>query len=148
MSMPFAVTRRSALATAGAIVAGGVLGFVVARNSAAAKQPNATTAANAYGSMPTGGKPLLAVSKLPPNGGVILSSPPVVITRAGGAVHAFSAICTHQGCRVNRVAGGRIVCPCHGSAFDAATGRVVAGPAPRPLPRVRVSVRDGQVYSS
>ena len=148
MSMPFTVTRRSALTTAGAIVVGGALGFVVARNSAAARQPNGTTAANAYGSMPTVGKPLLAVSKLPANGGVILTNPAVVITQASGAVHAFSAICTHQGCHVNRVSGGRIYCPCHGSVFSADTGRVLAGPAPRPLPRVRVSVRGGKVYSS
>ena len=147
MSTPFTVTRRSALATAGAIVVGGAFGFVVARNSAAAKQPNGTTAANAYGSVMTAGKPLLALTKLPQNGGVILSNPAVVITRANGAVHAFSAICTHQGCHVNRVAGEHILCPCHGSVFDAVTGRVVAGPAPRPLPRVRVSVRKGEVYS-
>jgi Rieske Fe-S protein len=135
------------LTTAAAVVAGGVAGFVVARNSAAASAPNGTTAANAYGGTPAAGKPLVALAKVPAaGGGIILANPPVVITRTGGALHAFSAICTHQGCRVNRVAGGQIFCPCHGSVFDAATGKVVAGPAPRPLPRVRVTVRDGEVY--
>jgi Rieske Fe-S protein len=146
MSTPFTINRRSALGAVGAIVLGGVFGFVLARNSAAAKQPNGMTAANAYGNSPAAGKALLALAAIPANGGVILNKPPVVITRTGRAVHAFSAICTHQGCHVNRVAGRRIFCPCHGSVFDAVTGRVVAGPAPRPLPPVRISVRNGEVY--
>jgi Rieske Fe-S protein len=146
MSMPFTITRRSGLTALGAIVVGGVFGFVVARSSAAAKQPNGTTAANAYGSTPTAGKALIAVGALPANGGVILNNPAVVITRTGSAIHAFSAICTHQGCHVNRVTDGRIFCPCHGSVFAAATGRVISGPAPRPLPPVHISVRNGQVY--
>jgi Rieske Fe-S protein len=140
------ISRRSALATTGAIVVGGVVGFVVARNSAAANQPAGTTAANAYGTTPKRGKPLVALARVPANGGVILKNPAVVITRTGGSVHAFSAICTHQGCQVNRVAGGRIFCPCHGSIFDAATGKVVGGPAPRPLPRVKVTIHGGEVY--
>jgi Rieske Fe-S protein len=140
------ISRRSALAATGAIVVGGVVGFVVARNSAAANEPAGTTAANAYGTTPTRGKPLVALARVPANGGVILNSPAVVITRAGGSVHAFSAICTHQGCHVNRIAGGQIFCPCHGSIFDAATGKVVGGPAPRPLPRVKITIRGGEVY--
>lgn len=140
------ITRRSALTATAAIVAGGVVGFVVARNSAAAHEPAGTTAANAYGSTPTRNKPLVALTRVPANGGVILADPAVVITRTGNQLHAFSAICTHQGCHVDRVAGGRIFCPCHGSVFDATTGKVVAGPAPRPLPKVKITVRDGEVY--
>jgi Rieske Fe-S protein len=71
----------------------------------------------------------------------------VVLTKeAGGTVHAFSSICTHQGCPVDKVANGTIQCPCHGSQFDATTGEVVHGPAGRPLPAVAVIVRDGEVY--
>ena len=63
-------------------------------------------------------------------------------------MHAFSATCTHQGCTVGPVRDGRIVCPCHGSEFDARTGAVVRGPATRPLPQVRVVVRDGAVFTA
>jgi Rieske Fe-S protein len=143
------ISRRSALAGAGAVVVGGVIGGVVANNSAAAHEPNGTVEANAYGNTPSGGTALAELGKIPDGGGVILSSPPVVITRSqSGAVHAFSAICTHQGCHVDRVADGKIFCPCHGSVFDATTGAVVGGPAPRPLPKVAVKIRSGEVYSA
>jgi rieske iron-sulfur protein len=58
---------------------------------------------------------------------------------AAGGVLGFSAICTHAACVVSgwRPAEGLLFCPCHGSVYDpAAGGRVVAGPAPRPLPRL------------
>jgi Rieske Fe-S protein len=54
---------------------------------------------------------------------------------AEGQVHAVSARCTHLGCLVafNR-AEGAWECPCHGSRF-APDGKVVQGPAVRPLER-------------
>ena len=45
---------------------------------------------------------------------------------------AISSICTHLGCNVKRTKVG-FACPCHGSRFDK-NGRVVHGPAPKPLP--------------
>jgi cytochrome b6-f complex iron-sulfur subunit len=46
---------------------------------------------------------------------------------------AFSWVCTHLGCTVPwRPAEGRFHCPCHQSQFDR-QGRVLAGPATRPL---------------
>ena len=57
---------------------------------------------------------------------------------------AISAVCTHLGCIVNPSARG-FVCPCHGSVFDP-DGRVLGGPAPRPLPWFEISVApDGQL---
>lgn len=51
---------------------------------------------------------------------------------------AFSAVCTHSGCEVSPPEDGRFLCPCHGSAFDAATGAVLKGPATEPLKKVGV----------
>jgi rieske iron-sulfur protein len=58
---------------------------------------------------------------------------------------AYTAICTHAGCVVVGwdSAAQHFQCPCHGSVFDAADcGRVVAGPAPRPLPALPLHVVD------
>lgn len=58
-------------------------------------------------------------------------------TVAAGGVLAFSAICTHQGCDVKTWMSSEkvLACFCHASKFDARQGaKVVAGPAPRPLP--------------
>ena len=63
--------------------------------------------------------------------------------KAGEAV-AFSAKCTHMGCTV-APAGARLKCPCHGSVYDALTGKNISGPAPRPLPPFSVSVTGGEV---
>lgn len=58
--------------------------------------------------------------------------------------HAISQICTHLGCLVSRTEAG-FQCPCHGSKFNA-IGQVTAGPAPRPLPWLELSLSvDGQL---
>ncbi|HEX8724617.1 MAG TPA: ubiquinol-cytochrome c reductase iron-sulfur subunit [Gemmatimonadaceae bacterium] len=51
---------------------------------------------------------------------------------------AYSLICTHQQCAAGVQNGTQIVCPCHGSRFDA-NGNVVNGPATRPLPTLTTS---------
>ncbi|HEX5498425.1 MAG TPA: Rieske (2Fe-2S) protein, partial [Thermomicrobiales bacterium] len=65
---------------------------------------------------------------------------------------AYSAICTHLGCTVlaKLNARGDIACPCHGSIYDPAAGaKVIAGPAPRPLPSLPVRVGpDGAVVAN
>jgi Rieske Fe-S protein len=128
------------------VAVGGVAGFVVARNSAAAKELGAGAAANAYGAAAPAAAddPVAQLTDVPSGGGLVVGD--VVITREGDTVHAFSATCTHQGCIVSDVTDGEIHCPCHGSAFDANTGAVVTGPATRPLPVVAVEVRDGAVF--
>jgi Rieske Fe-S protein len=139
------VSRRAALRGFVLVAVGGVVGYLLAHDSAAARRSSSLAAANGYGpSSSHTGRPLVAVDQVPSGGGVIVSG--IVVTRdASGTVHAFSATCTHQGCTVNDVRNGVISCPCHGSRFDARTGAVVAGPAPRPLPPVTVQVQGGEV---
>ena len=144
------VSRRAVLGGAAVAVVGGVVGWLIARNSAAATGVG-PAAANGYQFQPSQsgkGRRLIALSAVPAGGGVVVSSARVVLTRdAAGSLHAFSAICTHQGCSVTSVRDGTIRCPCHGSRFDANTGAVVAGPAPAPLPTVAVEVTGGVVYA-
>lgn len=60
---------------------------------------------------------------------------------------AYSALCTHRGCQVV-FRDGRMVCPCHFSAFDPArTGQCYQGPASEYLPRVILDVVDGDVFA-
>lgn len=54
-----------------------------------------------------------------------------------GRLVGYSAVCTHLACAVLwRADDNRLECPCHDGAFDPATGEVLAGPPPRPLPKV------------
>lgn len=58
---------------------------------------------------------------------------------------AFVLNCSHMGCPVRwETASKLFFCPCHGSVYYE-DGTVAAGPAPFPLQRFRVRVRDGQV---
>jgi nitrite reductase/ring-hydroxylating ferredoxin subunit len=150
MSSPTNVSRRRALGYAtgaGVTVAAGVAGYLVANNSAAA-QPGPPSSEYSRPAGGQAGTALAALGAIPDGGGVVLADRKLVLTRSGSTVHCFTAVCTHQQCLVTTVSGGAIHCPCHGSAFDAGTGAVVAGPAPAPLAAVPVTVKDGQVLSS
>ncbi|MBI4547155.1 MAG: Rieske (2Fe-2S) protein [Ignavibacteriae bacterium] len=72
----------------------------------------------------------------PPGSVTLNKEQKVFIMRAKeGYFYALSAICTHLGCIANwKSEDGIIACPCHGSKFDK-DGKVVDGPAPKPLPR-------------
>lgn len=76
---------------------------------------------------------------LPPDVPVGLSVIESVIVHreANGRLRAYSARCTHLGCRIDRVLADEAVCPCHGSRYRP-DGTVAAGPASRPLTPLRV----------
>lgn len=68
----------------------------------------------------------------------------VVRTGESEAV-AFDHHCTHLGCPLAWSGGAkRFLCPCHGGAFDA-TGKVVAGPPPRPMLTYEAKVEQGEI---
>jgi len=86
------------------------------------------------------------VRDIPVGGGAIYTAAKVVVTQpASGQYKAFSAVCTHVGCLVNKVTSGTIDCPCHGSEFKITNGAVVTGPAPSPLPARQIKIVDGRV---
>ncbi len=70
-------------------------------------------------------------------GGVVVGD---LFVRAGAAgPEVLRLTCTHLGCPVSRTERG-FACHCHGSRYDD-TGRPVAGPATRPLPRLKARRR-------
>jgi Rieske Fe-S protein len=83
----------------------------------------------------------IKTSEIPVGGGRIFSSRKIVVTQpTAGQFKAFSAVCTHQGCLVSRIASGHIDCTCHGSEYSIEDGSVEVGPAPRALPEKTVTV--------
>ncbi len=68
-----------------------------------------------------------------------------IVRSMGSAVVAFSASCPHLGCGFRWLEERkRFECPCHGSIFDL-DGKVLAGPAPRPLDTMETKVENGRL---
>ena len=80
---------------------------------------------------------------VPAEGALVLSRERVALMRDGDTIYALALVCTHLGCTVT-VTGSGLSCPCHGSRFDR-QGRVLKGPADRPLNRLKVEEKDGLV---
>ena len=58
----------------------------------------------------------------------------------------YSPICPHLGCRYQWHEDSKLfVCPCHHSVFNI-DGKVVSGPAPRPLDTLPAKVKDNYLY--
>jgi menaquinol-cytochrome c reductase iron-sulfur subunit len=69
-----------------------------------------------------------------------------IIRHSPEEVVAFSPICTHLGCYFNwNPMSGHFECPCHASVFSI-DGRVLAGPAPRPLDPLPLKIDRGNLY--
>ncbi|WP_373296260.1 MULTISPECIES: FAD-dependent oxidoreductase [Streptomyces] len=79
-----------------------------------------------------------SADEIPPGGGGVVRTGgrQVAVHRDdSGRLHALSARCTHMGCIVAFNSAERSWdCPCHGSRFDV-DGKVVQGPATKPLER-------------
>lgn len=70
----------------------------------------------------------------------------IYAVRLDGTPVAMSNTCTHLGCPVAwSPERGSFLCPCHGGVYDK-TGKNIAGPPPKPLPRFATKVEDGDLY--
>ncbi|MFJ9819734.1 Rieske (2Fe-2S) protein [Streptomyces sp. NPDC101151] len=124
--MTYGTTRRAVLVTTG----------VVALAAGCGSGSGGTESSTSPGS-----EELAKTGDIPEGGGKVFKEQKVVVTQpTKGDFKAFSAICTHQGCTLNRVADGTIDCPCHGSKFHIADGSVAHGPATKPLPAKTIEV--------
>jgi len=155
-------SRRAILAGACAACAATLAGC--ARYGTSNGLAGAPAGAPAYGGAPASGgtgsagtgsagagaaNVLASTSQVPVGGGTILTAQRIVITQPqAGTYHAFTAICTHQGCIVNSVSGGTINCPCHGSKYSIVNGSVVNGPAPLPLAAVSIKVEGTSIVKA
>ena len=75
--------------------------------------------------------------------------PCVLIRPAADVLLAYNQKCTHLSCAViPKVDEGVIRCPCHEGVFDMASGRPIAGPPRRPLARILLEVRGGEIYAA
>ncbi len=80
------------------------------------------------------------VNEFPVGSRTVRMEIPAVIYNQAGDISAYRLICTHLGCRVEE-AGSDFECPCHGSVFDR-NGKVIKGPAQKPLPAFEVEISE------
>jgi cytochrome b6-f complex iron-sulfur subunit len=85
------------------------------------------------------GKP----DEIPPGTVLVIPKHGLYVIRSAAGFFALSSVCTHLGCMTRYVPeSSQIACPCHGSRFSI-EGKVTAGPAPRPLRRLQITVERG-----
>ena len=88
------------------------------------------------GEVPVGGSRYVADARL------------VVSRPTEQEVVAFDSTCPHSGCAVSDQDGADLLCPCHGSTFDARTGAVLSGPATTGLTARAARLQDDQIVIS
>ncbi len=72
----------------------------------------------------------------------------ILVRTAEASYVAYSQKCTHLSCAVyfsNKT--GRLECPCHEGAFSVQDGSVLQGPPRRPLPKVILENRGGNLVA-
>jgi nitrite reductase/ring-hydroxylating ferredoxin subunit len=99
-------------------------------------------------------KAIAPLAEVPKGGALVFRYPDeqdicLLLRPREGPLLAYSQKCTHLSCAVlPEMARGRLHCPCHRGYFDLATGRPLAGPPRRPLPRITLKIRGGVVYAT
>src|SRR6516165_6496276 len=75
--------------------------------------------------------------------------PCILIRTTSDTFVAYSQKCTHLSCAVYFAKeGNRLECPCHQGFFSVTDGSVIQGPPQRPLPRVILAIKNGQIRAT
>jgi nitrite reductase/ring-hydroxylating ferredoxin subunit len=104
--------------------------------------------------LPPAARRIAGVNELAVGGSLVFDYPAphdscVLVRLAENEFVAFGQKCTHLSCAViPKPDLGVFQCPCHEGVFDLKTGRQLAGPPPRPLPRVVLAIRDGEIFAT
>lgn len=137
------MTRRAAV---GAVGAGAGALALTACGSSMDSDATATSIDPGAPAEPTD---MAAVADVPV-GGVIKATAQgtsVMITQpTEGTFHAFSSVCTHQGCQVNAQKEKTINCPCHASVFSTEDGTPQGGPAETALPEFPLEIKGDRIW--
>lgn len=149
------VNRRGMLAILGTGIAIALTGRAGATAAASSPAPSAAAVTTTQPASLPGQQTNLGPARAVQAGGGRLyqaGGTPVVVTQpTAGRYQAFNAICPHAGCTCsgmpvpNDPARTTILCPCHGSEFNAATGAVVRGPATKGLTPLRLRISRGRL---
>jgi Rieske Fe-S protein len=152
--VPRPMSRRSLLATAGAVAAGAVAAGAagVAIDRAILTPPDVGGSRAASVLDPAEGEWTAVTTEAAVSGGATqrFDAGGVIgfVTGTDSGAIAVTAACTHQGCILQQnTAAGRLDCPCHRTAF-AVDGRLLfsqLASEPAPLPRLRVRTQGGNV---
>ncbi|GLW08363.1 iron-sulfur protein [Microtetraspora sp. NBRC 13810] len=140
-------TRRAVIAGVGT---GGLLTVLAAcgasGDTTATEQGADASAAPSSGGAPSAGGALTSTADIPVGGGKVFPDRKVVVVQPEeGTFKGYTAVCTHQGCTVQDVRDGSIVCPCHMSTFSVTDGSVQKGPATQPLAEVPITVSGDRI---
>ncbi|MCA9426700.1 MAG: Rieske 2Fe-2S domain-containing protein [Candidatus Omnitrophica bacterium] len=104
-----------------------------------------------------GKPPITSVAKVAdiPLGGAISFNYPdhhepcVLVRTVENQFLAYGQKCTHLSCAVlPDVEKGVFLCPCHHGIFDVSSGRPLAGPPRRPLPKITLRIESGTIYAT
>jgi Rieske Fe-S protein len=137
------LTRREftkfLMLTSGAFVAGHI--FLLAHNQL--RDPDALPA-----------EVIARVDDVPVGGSLLFeypaNSPARLLVRVDEQTFvAYEQQCTHLTCPVlPAVEKGELHCPCHEGVFDLLSGRPIAGPPQRPLARIQLEIRNGEIVAT
>ena len=128
------------------VIVGTGVGVMAAAVTVAACSSSSTTAATSTPATSAAGSGPVTTTAAVPVGSAIIVGDLVITQPTAGVFKGFSAVCPHAGCNVSKVTDGKIICPCHGSAFNV-DGSVDKGPAKTGLESKPITVRGDSIVA-